>query len=53
MTGFGWRTFGAKKIFQILNGLVVVGQKVFCKQTAVQVKNMFYLLKLKAASEPP
>ena len=38
MTGFGWRTFGVKKIFSILSGLLVMGKKVFCKQTADLVK---------------
>ena len=38
MTGFGWLTFGVKKIFSILSGLLVMGKKVFCKQTADLVK---------------
>ena len=41
MTGFGWRTFGVKKIFSILSGLLVMGKKVFCKQTADLVKKSF------------
>ena len=41
MTGFEWQTFGVKKIFSILSGLLVMGKKVFCKQTADLVKKSF------------